>query len=310
MVHPSEPQPDGKPAGLISPALLRQLDKLDVVSRKLLSGKLQGERRSKQRGQSVEFADFRNYVVGDDLRRIDWNLYARLDKLFLRLFLEEQDLTVTLLIDATASMNYGEPNKLLYAKKLAAALGYIGLSHHNRVSVYTFADGLKDRLINLRGKRPVPQLLNFLEAIEPIADAPGNLTESAKQLALQQPAPGVVIVLSDWFDKGEIKDAVRYLALPRFDTYALQILSPQEKDPLKMAQFAGDLSLQDIEDDHLADVSISGALINRYKANLTGYLDHVQTTCSQRGILHMLADTSVPFEQIVLKQLRERGMVG
>lgn len=310
MAHPSEPQPDGKPAGLISPALLRQLDKLDVVSRKLLSGKLQGERRSKQRGQSVEFADFRNYVVGDDLRRIDWNLYARLDKLFLRLFLEEQDLTVTLLIDATASMNYGEPNKLLYAKKIAAALGYIGLSHHNRVSVYTFADGLKDRLINLRGKRPVPQLLSFLEAIEPVADAPGDLAESAKELALQQPAPGVVIVLSDWFDKGEIKDAVRYLSLPRFDTYAMQILSPQEQDPLKMAQFAGDLSLEDVEDGHLADVSISGALINRYKANLAGYLDHVQTTCAQRGVMHMLADTSVPFEQIVLKQLRERGMVG
>src|SRR5687768_17900939 len=119
---------------LLDPAFMARLDQLDLVSRKILAGKMKGERRSKRRGQSVEFADFRNYVVGDDLRFIDWNIYARLDKLFLKLFLEEEDLALYVLVDVTKSADYGEPHKGMYMKKVAAALGYIGLVNYNRVS--------------------------------------------------------------------------------------------------------------------------------------------------------------------------------
>src|SRR3989475_10370524 len=117
---------------LLDPAFMARLDQLDVMSRKLLAGKLKGERRSKRRGQSVEFADYRNYVVGDDLRFLDWNIYGRLDKLFLKLFLEEEDLHVYLLIDSSASMDFGDPSKLLYAKQIAASLAFIGLLNHDR----------------------------------------------------------------------------------------------------------------------------------------------------------------------------------
>src|SRR5437588_847545 len=120
---------------LLDPGFMARLDQLDLISRKLLAGKMKGERRSKRRGQSVEFADYRNYVVGDDLRFIDWNIYARLDKLFLKLFLEEEDLSLYVLIDISKSCDFGNPNKALYMKRVAAALGYIGLVNYNRVNI-------------------------------------------------------------------------------------------------------------------------------------------------------------------------------
>ncbi len=294
---------------LLSPGFIAKLDRLDILSRKVLRGKMQGERRSKKRGQSVEFADYRNYVVGDDLRRIDWNLYARLDKLFLRLFMEEEDLTVTIAVDTTASMDYGEPNKLLYAKQLAAALGYLGLVHHNRVSVFGFSDTLNEQLMNLRGRQPVPRMMGFLEGLPSKGETPGNLEASCKRLALLQRTPGVVILISDFFDKGDLAGALRYLAADRFDAYAIQLLSPQEAEPAK-AGLAGDLSLVDLEDGDMAEVSLTSQLVKRYQANLQAYLQHVKDTCVRRGMMHLLAQTDVPVEDMVMKYLRQRGLVG
>src|SRR5213595_2200058 len=138
---------------LLDPAFMARLDQLDVMSRKLLAGKMKGERRSKRRGQSVEFADFRNYVIGDDLRFIDWNIYARLDKLFLKLFLEEEDLSLYVLVDVSKSCDYGEPNKAMYMKKVAAALAYIGLVNYNRVTVAAISDAVVGETGALRGRR-------------------------------------------------------------------------------------------------------------------------------------------------------------
>src|SRR6188472_3822835 len=118
---------------LLSPELLAQLEQMELVSRKVFRGRMKGERRSKRKGQSVEFADFRPYVVGDDLRLLDWNLFARLDQLFLRIFLEEEDLHFYLLVDNSRSMEFGSPTKLHYAKQVAAALGFIGLVNMDRV---------------------------------------------------------------------------------------------------------------------------------------------------------------------------------
>src|SRR5882762_10784720 len=125
---------------LLEPQFLARLEQLELVSRKIFMGRMKGERRSKRKGQSVEFADYRNYVVGDDLRHLDWNLYARLDRLFLRLFLEEEDLHVYLLIDNSLSMDFGTPSKLHLAKQIAAALGFVGLTNLDRVVVEAFND--------------------------------------------------------------------------------------------------------------------------------------------------------------------------
>src|SRR5690242_3511425 len=153
-------------SSLLSSDFMARLDQLDLVSRKLLAGKLKGERRSKRRGQSVEFADYRNYVVGDDLRFIDWNIYARLDKLFLKLFLEEEDLSLYVLVDVSKSCDYGEPNKAMYLKRVAAALGYIGLVNYNRVNLVAMADGIVAETGALRGRRRVGQMIDFVSNLK------------------------------------------------------------------------------------------------------------------------------------------------
>src|SRR6476620_11300494 len=147
---------------LLDPTFMARLDQLDVMSRKMLAGKMKGERRSKRRGQSVEFADYRNYVIGDDLRFIDWNIYARLDKLFLKLFLEEEDLSLYVLLDVSKSCDYGTPNKALYMKKVAAALGYIGLVNYNRVNIVALAEGVVAETGGMRGRRKVAQMIDFV----------------------------------------------------------------------------------------------------------------------------------------------------
>lgn len=293
---------------LLSADFMHRLDQLDVMSRKILLGKMQGERRSKRRGQSVEFADYRNYVAGDDLRRIDWNLYARLDKLFLRLFVEEEDLSVSILLDVSRSMDYGEPNKLRYAKQLAAALGYIGLVNYNRVHLYCFSEGIEEQMANQRGKRPVPRMLEFLHDRQAATGA-GNFAEACKRFALIQPNKGVVIVISDLLEKGDLNAGLRYLGGERYDTYLLQVLSPQEVDPEK-AGLRGDLQLVDSEDGNAADLTISPAIIRRYKANLQAYCQHVKQVCARREMAYMITETSVPMESLILQYLRERGLLG
>jgi len=296
---------------LLSPDFMRQLDRLDVMSRKILSGRMQGERRSKKRGQSVEFADYRNYVVGDDLRFIDWNLYARLDKLFLRLFMEEEDLSVSVVLDVTGSMDYGEPNKLAFAKRLTAALAYTGLVHYNRVNLYTFTDTVFDQARGMRGRRPIPRMLEFLRKQQPppAGENAGHLAAALRRVAMLQREPGVVILVSDFFDKGDLSDAFRYLTDPKHDVYAIQLLSPQEVDPAK-GQIVGDLRLRDIEDGDVAEVSISAPLLNRYKANLQAYCQHVRDQCLRRSITPTISETDVSLETLVLRYLRQRGLLG
>jgi uncharacterized protein (DUF58 family) len=311
-------------SALLEPEFIARLDRLDILSRKVLQGKIKGERRSKKRGQSVEFADYRPYVVGDDLRFIDWNLYARLDKLFLRLFMEEEDLAVSILIDESASMRYGDPEKLAYARKLSAALGYIALANHNRLNLFKFTDTLSSALINQRGRRPIPQMIQFLmqDMVADTSKTPkvglqyqdanlrqGDLTAACRRFALMGQNKGVVLLVSDFFDKGELSDALKYLSGDRFDVYVIHLLAPQEIDPGK-AGLAGDLKLIDLEDDNEAEVSMSQPLINRYKANLEAYCLHIKEECSRRNMVYLMSDTSVSFDTLILRYLREKGLLG
>src|SRR6202035_950036 len=168
---------------LLDPEFLARLEQLELVSRKIFLGRLKGERRSKRKGQSVEFADYRNYVVGDDLRHLDWNLYARLDRLFLRLFLEEEDLHFYVLIDNSLSMEFGTPTKLHYAKQVAAALGFVGLTNLDRVMVEAFNDRIVQSSVALRGRRSLWRLLDFLNGIQPAG--PSDLTRSLKAFSVK-----------------------------------------------------------------------------------------------------------------------------
>ena len=295
--------PDTATGPLLEPKFLSRLEQLELVSRKIFVGKMKGERLSKRKGQSVEFADYKNYVVGDDLRFLDWNLFARLDKLFIRLFLEEEDLHVYFLLDNSLSMDFGTPSKLRYAKQLAAALGFVGLVNSDRVVVEAFNDRLTQSMPPLRGRRSLWRLLNFLDKVEPAG--PSDMARSLRAFSLKCPGKGIVVVLSDFMDKGGYEEALRYLVARQMDVYAIQILSQEEVEP----DVTGDLKLVDVEDDDVAEVTVSRALIDRYKKNLAAYRAGLYEFCTRRGVTCLFTSNQVPFETLVLTYLRQRGLV-
>jgi uncharacterized protein (DUF58 family) len=300
-VTPPRPSKD-RP--LLDSQFMAKLDQLDVMSRKLLLGKLKGERRSKRRGQSVEFADYRNYVIGDDLRFIDWNIYGRLDRLFLKLFLEEEDLSLYILVDTSKSTDYGDPPKSFYLKQVAAALAYVGLVNYNRVTIAAMADGIVAETGALRGRTKVNQMLNFCQNLQP--SGASHFADACKRFALANRSKGVCVVLSDFYDKGGYETGLRYVAGGKYDLFAVQVLSPQEIDP----DLQGDLKLRDMEDDDLAEVSITQPLIKQYKANLNAYCLSLKEYVTRRGGTYLFSSTAVPFDALVLNYLRERGLLG
>ncbi|MCO6436474.1 MAG: DUF58 domain-containing protein [Phycisphaerae bacterium] len=288
---------------LLSPEFLTRLDQLALVSRKILAGKMRGERLTKRRGQSVEFADHRNYVVGDDLRFLDWNIYARLERLFIKLFLEEEDLHVSILFDMSRSMDWGDPHKGLYARRVAAAVAYIGLVNFDRVSLYGYSEGLMYELGGIRGRRMIAKVADFLQRVE--YEGSSQLAAAGRQFAIRNPRPGIVLLVSDFFEKGGYEEGLRFLLARKYDIYALQVLSPEEVDP----PLVGDLKLTDVEDGDEAEVTVTRALLNRYKRNLEAYCGELREYCAARGITYMFSETKVPFDQVVLSYFRTRGLI-
>ena len=283
---------------LLDSDFMARLDALDVFSRKMLQGKLQGERRSKRRGQSVEFADHRPYVAGDDLRFVDWNIYGRLNQLFLKLFLEEQDLTVHIMMDISSSVSLGEPAKELFIRKLAAALGYVGLVNNNRVTISTFSDRLRGQLANMRGRNYLSRMAEFLLSAD--CDGSSRFDNACRQLVSGRIGSGIMIVLSDFLFKEGFDPGLRRLISRRYDLYAIQVLSPQELSP----ELTGDLKLVDIEDADTAEITISAALLKYYKRNLNAYCNEIKEFCVRRGATYVLANSADPVESLMLNYLR------
>jgi len=288
---------------LLSPELLAQLERLELVSRKIFRGRIKGERRSLRKGQSVEFADFRGYVPGDDLRFVDWNTYARLDKLFLKLFLEEEDLHFYALIDASESMNFGTPTKFEFAKRLAAALGFIGLIRSDRVKIETLGQPAAQPGLTLRGRQSVWRLLDHLDGIQPGETV--SLSAGIKNFCVRNSGRGIVVLISDLLDKNGYEEGLRYLMAQRMDPYIVHVLSAEEVDP----EIKGDLRLIDCEDANETEISVSVPLLKRYKQTLAAFVSGVQEYCTRRGMGYLLARSNQSVDQLVTGYLRERGLI-
>ncbi|HUT11642.1 MAG TPA: DUF58 domain-containing protein [Thermoguttaceae bacterium] len=288
---------------LLSPELLARLEKMELLSRKIFRGRMKGERRSPRKGQSVEFADFRNYVPGDDLRFVDWNTYARLERLFLKMFLEEEDLHFYALIDASGSMDFGEPTKLRYAAQLAAALGFIGLVRGDRVKIETLGRQRRKASPVFRGRRSLWRMLDHLDAITPQETVP--LAEGVKNFCLRNSGKGILVLITDLMDKTGYEAALRYLVSRDLDVYVVQVLSAEELDPAVQ----GDLRLVDCEDGDVAEITAGGALIRRYKETLAAFVESARDFCTRRGISYVLARNEVPVEELVTGFLAKRGLV-
>lgn len=313
--------------GLLDASFMARLNGLDLSSRKIFAGKLKGERRSKKRGESVEFADHRPYVVGDDLRHIDWNLFGRLDMLFMKVFLEEEDLSLHLVLDASASSDCGNPNKFLFGQRLCAALAYIGLVNLNRVGITVIGGERVDAgeggggeghglvvpgearpavmhsLRDLRGRRRLAEAGRFLCGIRPAGES--RFDEAAKRIAVSRRGRGVMVLVSDMFLKEGYEQGLRLLVGHGYDLFVLQTIAPDEMEPT----IGGDLRLKDVEDGDRAEVTISAPLLNRYKKLLTAYVNQLHEFCARRDIIHAAIKTDTPVENIVLEYLRQRGML-
>ncbi len=288
---------------LLSPQLLAQLERLELVSRKVFRGRMKGERKSKRKGQSVEFADFRQYVPGDDLRFIDWNLYARMERLYLKLFLEEEDLHFYALIDASTSMDFGEPTKLQYAKQLAASLGFIGLCRADRVKIESLGTSSRQPGPTLRGRASLWRMLDYLQGIEPGENV--GLAEGVKNFCLRNTGKGILVLITDLMDKEGYEKALRFLVTQQMDVYLLHVLCPEELNP----EIKGDLKLIDCEDEDVAEVTVSRPLLDKYKRTVAAFLDGAKDFCNRRGMSYLMTSTETPVETLVANYLRRRGLV-
>ncbi|GIW95581.1 MAG: hypothetical protein KatS3mg110_3622 [Pirellulaceae bacterium] len=288
---------------LLPPELLARLERMELVSRKIFRGRLKGERRSRRKGQSVEFMDYRDYVPGDDLRFLDWNLYARLERLFIKLFLEEEELHFYALIDSSASMGFGTPTKLRVSQQIAAALGFIGLCHADRVKLHTLTGPASVNPPVLRGRASVWRMMEYLEAIEPFGGT--SLAESVRRFCLRNTGKGIVILLSDLLDKSGYEAALRMLLAQQYDIYVIHIFCREELQP----ELAGDLKLVDSEDQDVAEVTISHPLLQRYRRTVAKFIQEAKEFCTRRGIAYLMTDNQQAVERLVSQYLRERGLV-
>jgi uncharacterized protein (DUF58 family) len=283
-----------------SSEFLAQLERLALVSRRAFRGSVKGERRSPRRGHSVEFADYRAYGIGDDLRYVDWNVYGRLDRLHVKLFVDEEDLCLHLLIDASASMAFGRPTKLEYAVRLAAALGFVGLVNHERVGVGVLRDRVVEGWPPTRGRNQILGLVDFLTAVEPSGRT--RLNEGLAEYSLRAREPGLVVVLSDLLDPGGFEVGVRALLERRFDVHVLHLLDPEEMNPT----LGGDLRLTDSETGEQRDLTVDGDAVRAYRDRLYQFLERVEGACRSREIGYHRVITDTPVEEFVIAQLRGR----
>jgi len=288
---------------LLSPPLLKKLDALSLQARRAFTGSSRGEKRSTRRGSSVEFADFRAYNLGDDLRRIDWNAYARFEKLFLKMFLEEEDLDITILLDASLSMNFGEPTKLRAASEIAGAIGYIGLSNFDRVGVASFDQNLRSWFPPTRGRGATGQMFRFLEKQN--ASGSADLSTSMKRVASMARRSGIAIVISDFLLPDGYEAGLKTLAARGFEVTAIQILSRQELEP----DLVGDLKLVDAEDGSIREISVSGALLKSYKKNQENYCTDLRAFCLRYGMNYLQVANDTPVETVMLRLLKSAGLV-
>ena len=278
---------------------LRKLERLELLAKKVFRGLIRGEHATPRRGRGLEFADFRRYRPGDDLRYIDWNIYARLDRLFLKLYASEEDITLHVLLDVSASMGFGEPLKFDHARKLAAALAYIGLSNLDRVSLSVFADALGSKLVPLKTKHHMATVLDFLSA-QPTAGRT-DFSVSLREFAARNPSPGLVVVISDILGGVGVESGLDALRYAGHDLMVVQTLAEDEIDP----PLDGALSLVDSEDTTALKVTVDEELRRLYQVQLQSALGDIESYCRRSGVEYLRTSTAIPFEDVVLRYLRQ-----
>ena len=319
---------------LLTSELLGQLEQFQLLAARRAKSSAKGERRSRARGQSVEFADHRNYVPGDDFRYLDWNLYGRLDRLFLKLYEEERELPVRIFLDASESMNFGEPRKFDFARQVAAAIGYVALCGFDRVSVNVFPSAergvrsaeskpatsavessalrtprseqlaAQNSLSRVRGKKSSLQFLQNLARLH--AGGAANFNESVRRGALEARQAGLAIVLSDFLDPAGYEAGLTTLLGRGFQVDVVQILAPEELEPKTF----GDLRLVDAETGDEREVTFGKFRLKHYQQTVQNFCSRLRECCQTRGMNYFLAASNTDLSDLLLKQLRQAEVLG
>ncbi len=293
----------------------RKLDYLAIVSRRVFSGRMRAERRTKKSGSGVEFADHRDYQPGDDIRYLDWNVYQRFDRLLLRLFEEEEDLAIYFIVDVSASMGFdggasdgrrqaaGSGRKLRYAKRVCAALAYVGLANLDRVSIVSTSDHILDRMPQTRGKARIFKVFRFLNELEPTGVT--DLEDALKSFVAQNKRRGLAVLISDLYDPRGFEQGLNVLRYNKFDPFVVHVVDPADAKP----SLRGDVLLYDCETGDEREVTVTAKVLERYAEAHKAYLAEIDRFCATHQVPYIAADVTVPFDELILRVFRRGGFL-
>jgi uncharacterized protein (DUF58 family) len=281
----------------------RKLEYLALVSRRVFSGRLRAERRTKKTGSGVEFADHRDYQPGDDFRTLDWSVYQRFEKLLVRLYEEEEDLAIYFIVDASASMGFGDGRKLRYAKRVAAALAYVGLSNLDRVNIVTTTDVVSGRMPETRGKARIFKAFRFLRGVA--AGGTTDLGDAMKTFVAQNKRRGLAVLISDLYDPAGFEKGLNVLRYNKFDPFVVHVVDPSEGKP----KLSGDVLVYDCETGQEREVTVTAKVLARFGEAYAKYQADIDRFCATHQVPFVTASVEVPFDELILRVFRRGGFL-
>src|SRR3954470_8047001 len=281
----------------------RKLEYLAMVSKRVFSGAMRAERRTKKTGSGVEFADHREYAPGDDFRYLDWSAYQRFDRLLIRLFEEEEDLSIYFIVDTSSSMGFGDGEKLRQAKRLCAALAYVGLANLDRIAIVTATDEISGRMQSTRGKARIFRIFRFLKGVK--AQGQTDLGEALKTFVAQHKRRGLAVLLTDLYDRAGLERGINVLRYAKFEPFVIHLVDPSEARP----DLKGDVRVYDCETGEEREVTVTAKVLARYGVAFEEYLEEAKRFCTARQVSYFRADVNVPFDELILRVFRRGGFL-
>lgn len=303
---PPAAAPSADQENLFDEAFLKQLELLQVIARRLFRGRNRAERKTRKVGSGLEFADHRAYSPGDDIRNLDWNVLMRLEQTLIRLFEEDEDLPIRVVVDVSDSMQTRNGDKLRQAQKIAAALAYVGLANLDRVGLICMSGKVHATLPAVRGKGRIFRIFEFLRNAP--KGGPTDIRSACKRIAAEANQPGLTVVLSDFYDMEGAFDGLNLLRFRKHEPVAIQVLDTVEADPTKTG-LRGDVKIVDCEGGDGLDVTLSAATLRAYAEAHQRFCAHLESSCRSRGIPYFRAETEAPFDELVLRMFRLGGLL-
>jgi uncharacterized protein (DUF58 family) len=281
----------------------RKLDYLAIVSKRVFSGAMRAERRTKKTGSGVEFADHRDYAPGDDIRYLDWHAYQRFGRLLIRLYEEEEDLSIYFIVDNSSSMGFGDGEKLRHAKRLAAALAYVGLANLDRVTIVGATDEISGRMPETRGKARIFRIFRFLSQLRP--EGQTDLEDTLRTFVAQHKRKGLAVLISDLYDPKGFEKGINVLRYNKFEPFVLHVVDQDERK----LEMRGDVRIYDCETGDEREVTVTQNVLSLYARAYDEYLDVVSRFCTKKQVSYFRADVEVPFDELILRVFRRGGFL-